>query len=401
MTESLFSGLKVVDCGSYIAAPLATTILAEWGADVIKIEPPAGDPFRQLIHLQGMPRSDYDYASLMENRNKRGIALDLGSSAGRKVIHRFAGQADVFVTNLPLAVRAKLGIDYETLAALNDRLVYGSFTGFGEQGEESTKPGFDQTAYWARSGLMHEVRASGQDEPVKSAVGQGDHPAAMTLFAGLVSALYRRERTGKGAHVRSSLMANGFWANGFLTTAALCGAEFVPRAPRSHSHNALSTPYQAGDGRWLLLTILNEDRYWPRLCDCLERPELTEDPRFATKPDRQANSPALVEELQAAFHQHDRDHWQRVLHAGGIVFEVVATPADIAADRQATANGLWSELPDSPSLRTVSTPFSIESVDKAPLRPAPTIGQHTDELLSQAGFDATEIHALRADGTVC
>lgn len=400
MTHALFSGLTVIDCGSYIAAPLATTILAEWGADVIKVEPPAGDPFRQLIHLPGMPLSDVDYASLMENRNKRGIALDLSTPAGRRVVHRLAAQADVFVTNLPLSARTKLGIDYDTLAALNDRLVYGSFTGFGELGDESAKPGFDQTAYWARSGLMNEVRASGADEPVKSAVGQGDHPAAMTLFAALVSALYRRERTGRGAHVHTSLMANGFWANGFLATAALCGAEFVPRAPRTRSHNALSTPYQAGDGRWLLLTILNEERYWPKLCQCLERPDLARDPRFLTKPDRQANSPALFEELQAAFHLHDRDHWQAVLHAGGIVFEVVATPADIAADQQAAVNGVWSQLAESPELRTVSTPFSIDSVDKTPLRPAPSIGQHTDEVLAEAGFTPAEVRAMRDSGTV-
>lgn len=400
MTESLFNGLKVVDCGSYIAAPLATTILAEFGADVIKIEPPAGDPFRQLIKLPGMPRSEIDYGSLMENRNKRGLAVDLGTTSGQRIIHRLASQADIFVTNLPLAVREKLRIGYHTVAGLNPRLIYGSFTGFGERGAESTKPGFDQTAYWARSGLMHEVRASGDAEPIKSSVGQGDHPAAMTLFAGLVSALYRRERTGEGAHVQTSLMANGFWANGFLATAALNGAEFIPRAPRSHSHNALSTPYEAGDGRWLLLTLLNEERYWPKLCECLDRPELAQDSRFATKPDRQANSSALVTELQAAFHRHGRDHWQSVLHDGGIVFEVVATPDDIAADQQAVSNGAWSTTEDGAGLRTVSTPFSIESVEKTPLRQAPTTGEHTDELLAEAGFSADEIAQMRAEGSV-
>ncbi|MFV0533921.1 MAG: CaiB/BaiF CoA transferase family protein [Cumulibacter sp.] len=398
MTDSLFSGVKVIDCGSYIAAPLATSVLAEWGADVIKIEPPTGDPFRELIRLPGMPTSDVDYGSLMENRNKRGIVLDLSTPAGQSVIHKFAGAADIFVTNLPLSVRTKLGIDYEALSRLNQRLIYGSFTGFGEYGAESGKPGFDQTAYWARSGLMHEVRASGEDEPIKSSVGQGDHPAAMSLFAGLVSALYRRERTGDGAHVHSSLMANGFWANGFLVSAALNGAEFVPRAPRSLAHNALSTPYQASDGRWLLLTLLNEERYWPKLCASLGRPDLAQDSRFATKPDRQRNSPALVEVLQGIFHENDRDHWQAVLAEGGIVFEVVATPADIAADQQALANGAWSETAE--GHRTVSTPFSIDSIDKAPLQPAPSFGQHTDELLTEAGFTAEEIQALRADGTV-
>lgn len=401
MSQSLFSGLKVIDCGSYIAAPAATTILAEWGADVIKIEPPgAGDPFRQLLRLPGMPISDVDYGSLMENRSKRGLAVDLATDEGRRVIHRLAAQADVFVTNLPLKVRDKLQIDYSTLSALNDRLVYGSFTGFGEVGAEATKPGFDTTAYWARSGLMDQVRASAEDEPVKSAVGQGDHSAAMTLFAGLVSGLYQRERTGKGSQVRSSLMANGLWANGFLATAAMCGAQFVPRAPRAQSHNALSAPYEAGDGRWLLLGILNEERYWPRLCTCLQRPDLATDPRFVTKPDRLANSADLVGELQTAFHQHDRDHWQSVLQDGGIVFEVVATPSDIAADQQAVLNGASVPIADAPGLRTVSTPFSIDRIDKAPLRLPPAIGQHTDELLAEAGFTSAEIEAMRASGAI-
>ena len=199
MTESLFSGMKVIDCGSYIAGPAATTIMAEYGADVIKIEPlGAGDSYRQVSGLPGMPPSELEYGALMTNRSKRGLAIDLQTADGHRVVHRLAAEADVFVTNLPLRTREKLGVDYATLSALNERLVYGSFTAFGEVGDESAKPGFDTTAYWARSGLMDQVRVSAADEPAKSVPGLGDHPSAMALYGGLMTALFQRERTEKG-----------------------------------------------------------------------------------------------------------------------------------------------------------------------------------------------------------
>jgi formyl-CoA transferase len=177
MTESLFGGLKVIDCGSYIAAPAATTIMADFGADVIKIEPPgAGDPYRQLPKLPGNPKGEAEFAWLLDSRSKRGIALDLGTPECQAVLHKLVAEADVFVTNFPLRVRDKLRIDYDTLSQLNDRLVYGSFTGYGEVGEEAAKPGFDATSYWARSGMMDQVRSSATGQPARAVVGQGDHP---------------------------------------------------------------------------------------------------------------------------------------------------------------------------------------------------------------------------------
>lgn len=401
MTESLFSGMKVIDCGSYIAAPASTTIMAEYGADVIKIEPlGVGDSYRQVSTLPGMPASELEYGALMTNRSKRGLAIDLDTADGRRVVHRLAADADVFVTNLPLRSRGKLGIDYETLAGLNQRLVYGSFTAFGEQGEEAAKPGFDTTAYWARSGLMDQVRVSAAEEPAKSVPGLGDHPSAMALYAGIVTALFQRERTGKGSLVRSSLLANGMWANGYLGTAALNHAQWMPRPPRSQSLNALSTPYQCRDGRFLLLGILNEDRHWPVLCSCLGLPDLPNDPRFATKADRLASSTALFELLQATFAQQDRDHWQQVLHAGGIVFEIVATGDDLSCDDQAARNGVLIEFADAPAVRTIGTPFSVDGIQRVPTTLPPSVGQHTAELLAEAGFTPPEIDAMRAAGTI-
>jgi formyl-CoA transferase len=401
MNESLFTGLKVIDCGSYIAAPAATTILAEFGADVIKIEPPgAGDPYRQLPKIPGNPVCEHEYAWLLDSRSKRGLALDLASPEGQEVLHRLVADADVFVTNYPLRVREKLRIDHSTLAALNERLIYGSFTGYGEVGEEATKPGFDATAYWARSGMMDTVRPSAEDTPARAVVGQGDHPSAMTLYAALVTALYQREQTGRGTQVSSSLLANGLWANSYMATAALCGATFIPRPPREQLFNALSCHYRCGDGKWLLLTILNEDRHWPVLVRCLQREDLAADPRFATRPDRLRNAHALIAELDSAFGSHERAYWEKVLHDNGIVFDIVATPEDIPHDEQARANGLTVAFPEQPELATISAPFAVDGVTKVPPTLPPSIGEHTDEILAQLGYDAGRIAGLRASGTV-
>ena len=401
VSEPPFSGLKVIDCGSYIAAPAATTILADLGADVIKIEPPgAGDPYRQLPKLPGNPVSEHDYAWLLDAHSKRGLALDLASAEGQEVVHRLVAGADVFVTNYPLRVREKLHVDYETLSALNDRLVYGSFTGYGETGPEAAKPGFDATAYWARSGMMDQVRNSHEATPARAVVGQGDHPAAMSLYAGLVTALLQRERTGKGTKVSSSLLANGLWANSYLATAALCGAEFIPRPPRESLFNALSCHYQAADGKWLLLTILNEDRYWPVLARCLEREDLLTDERFTTKPDRLRNAHALIATLDEAFGRHERAHWEQVLGENGVIFDIVATPADIAHDEQMRANGLAVAFPEDERVSTVAIPFRLANLSTVPPRLPPSIGQHTDDVLAELGYDADRIAALRAAGTV-
>jgi crotonobetainyl-CoA:carnitine CoA-transferase CaiB-like acyl-CoA transferase len=231
--SKIFEGLKVIDCGSFIAAPTAATVLADYGADVIKIEPPgAGDPFRQVSKLPGMPLAEQNYGWLLDNRSKRGLALDLAKPDGQAVLHRLVATADVFITNYPLAVRRKLAIDHERLDALNERLIYASFTGYGETGAEAGKPGFDATAYWARSGLMDLVRSDAGTPPARALAGMGDHPSGIALFAAIAVALYQRERTGRGTQVGSSLLANGIWSNGIMAQAALCGATFTPRPPR-------------------------------------------------------------------------------------------------------------------------------------------------------------------------
>ena len=398
---SLYEGLKVIDCGSYIAAPAAAMIMADLGADVIKIESPgAGDAYRQLPKLPGQPISDHDYAWIHGARGKRGLALNLGSPEGQQVLHDLVADADVFITNYPQRVREKFHIDHETLAGLNDRLVYASFTGYGEQGPEAAKPGFDATSYWARSGMMDTIKPSADATPSKGVVGQGDHPSAMTLYAAIATALYQREKTGRGTHVSSSLHANGLWANSYMATAALCGAEFPDRPPREEHFNALSLHYEAADGKWLLLTLLNEDRHWPVLAQCLEREDLLDDERFATKPDRLRNSVALIAELDEAFGRHERAHWEQMLTENDIVFDVVATPDDLAHDEQMRANGLVVSFPEDDRVGAIAVPFEVAGAAPVPGRLPPAVGQHTDEVLAGIGYDADRIAALREAGTI-
>ncbi|HYW62052.1 MAG TPA: CoA transferase [Bradyrhizobium sp.] len=399
MERGIFEGLKVLDCASFIAAPAAATVLSDFGADVIKIEPPgAGDPYRNLPNLPGYPVSPHNYAWLLESRNKKSLALDLSKPEGQDVLRRLAAQADVFITNFPPAVRERLGIAYETLGPLNERLIYASFTGYGEKGEEANKPGFDSNAYWARSGLMDLVRADLDTTPARSVAGMGDHPCAMALYGAIVTALYKRERTGKGSHVSSNLMANGVWASGVLTQAKLCGAEFQERRPRERALNAVTNHYQCRDGRWLILSLLNEEKQWPALARCLGREDLIDDPRFATKAGRHARSVELIGMFDEVFATKDLAEWRRILDGKGFVFGIVGILDDIPSDRQMLDNDVL--VPLEGGMLTINSPIWIDGSAKVKPRHAPDVGEHSDEILRAAGYDEASIGTLRAAGAV-
>ena len=243
--ELLFKGLKVVDAASWIAAPVAATILADLGADVIKVEIPGdGDPYRRLAIAPGTPTADVNYTWLMDARNKRSITLNLKTDDGRTILKRLVADCDVYITNQPLPMRRELGLTYEDLRPLNSAMIFASFTAYGEKGPERDREGFDGIAYWARSGLMDLVRAPGSP-PGASVAGQGDHPSGVSLYAAIVTALLRRERTGEGTMVHTSLLANGYWSNGCMGQAALVGADFsVRRNAANRPPNPIRTLYE-------------------------------------------------------------------------------------------------------------------------------------------------------------
>jgi crotonobetainyl-CoA:carnitine CoA-transferase CaiB-like acyl-CoA transferase len=400
MDNGIFSGLKVLDCASFIAAPAAATVLSDFGADVIKIEPPgAGDPYRNLPNLPGYPKSQHNYAWMMEARNKKSLALDLAGPEGQAVLRRLVAEADVFITNFPPAVRQRLGITYAELAPLNDRLIYACFTGYGDRGEEANKPGFDSNAWWARSGLMDLVRADADTTPARSVAGMGDHPCAMALYGAIVTALYQRERTGKGAQVKSNLMANGVWASSVLAQAKLCGATFEERRPRERALNAVTNHYKCRDGRWIILSLLNEDKQWPTLTRCLDRDDLTQDPRFATKPDRHFRSIELIGIFDAIFATRDLADWRQALDGSGLIFGVVGILDDIPHDQQMLDNDVLIPF-ENDTMLTINSPIWVDGSQKVRPRHPPALGQHSDEILRSVGFDDDAIRQLRASGTV-
>jgi formyl-CoA transferase len=400
MDQGIFAGLKVIDCASFIAAPAAATVLSDFGADVIKIEPPGrGDPYRALPEIPGNPSGPHNYAWMLESRNKKSIALDLGKADGRAVLHRLVADADVFITNYPPPVRRRLGVTYDDIAPLNARLIYASFTGYGEVGEEAHRPGFDSNAWWARSGLMDVVRPHAGAPPARSVAGMGDHPSAIALFAAIVTALYRRERSGKGGHVGSSLMANGAWANGVFIQAQLCGATFYPRQPRENALNALTNHYLCRDQRWLMLSLLDQERQWPRLAACVGRAELVDDPRFATAAARQRHARELIAILDAVFAAKDLNAWRAILDANDLVTGAVATLDDVPGDRQMLANDVLMPF-ENDTMLTVNSPFWVAQADKVRPRRAPGVGEHSDEVLREAGYAEADIARLRASGAV-
>ena len=284
------------------------------------------------------------------------------------------------------------------MAGLNPRLIYASLSGFGEAGPDRDQPGFDATAYFARSGLCDQVRYDGQP-PHFSLPAQGDRAAAMALLAGIMMALYQRERTGRGTVVTSSLLANGLWSNGVYAQAALLGAFLPLRPPRHNPRSALGNLYQTSDERWLLLSLPMEEMTWPRLCAALEQPQLAGDARFADTAARRANAAALTAILDAAFATNTLAEWSARLKSARLIFSPINRIEDLAADEQAVACGAIVESANPAMPRTLAAPFRLAGATPRIAGEAPSLGEHTDEVLGEAGFSAAEIAKLRKSGT--
>jgi crotonobetainyl-CoA:carnitine CoA-transferase CaiB-like acyl-CoA transferase len=399
-TGNIFSGLKVVDLASFIAGPGAATMLGDFGAEVIKVEPPGtGDPHRHTYKIPPQAVSDDNYAWHLDNRNKRGLALDLKAPQSRAILERLVKWADVLVVNFPHPVRKRLKLTYEDVAPWNARLIYADITGYGDHGPDADLPGFDLTAYWARSGLLALTRDAGAP-PTLPVPASGDHATATGLYGAIVTALYRRERTGEGSYVTTSLIAQGAWACGMSVAAALCGARFYPLHDRKKPPNALFNVYEASDNQWFLLIVQPKD--WPAFANAIVRPELLSDPRFSNPAALAANSEPLAEILDRIFEAQPWAHWREVLDGARITYGLVRNPEDAATDPQLLENDIIVPLEGAGGklTRTVTSPLQIHGVQKVAARRAPELGEHNDEILGELGFTAGEIGALQASGAV-
>ncbi len=397
--DNIFSGLKVVDFASFIAGPSAAVILSDFGADVIKVEPPSGEPWRNGQKLPPQPHSEEPYPFQLANRNKRGVALDLKAASAQQVLQRLAKWADVFIINTPHQARKKLKLEYDDVAQWNPRLIYADLTGFGEKGPDAALPGFDLTAYWARSGLLSMTRDAGSP-PTWPVAGSGDNATAVGIYGSIVTALYRRERTGKGSYVTTSLLAAGVWSASVLIQAALCGANFYGLHDRAHPANAVLNIYRSSDGTWFVL-IVTPDKI-PAVLKAIGRENILTDPRFSDPAKLAQNQPQLTAMLDEIFGSQPMSHWYEVFNSVHVTFGAVREPHEVINDPQLRANDIVVPLEGAGDklTSTISSPIQLRGVTKVPARRAPGIGEHNDQVLGELGFSATEIDALRVSGAI-
>ena len=392
--DHLLEKITVIDCASYIAGPAAATIMSDFGARVIKIESPdIGDSYRSLLRLPGLPESVENYPWILTSRNKESLALDLKFKEAHVILHKLIKKADIFITNYPFPIRAKLKINSEDILEENKKLIYASLSPYGEKGDEKDKTGYDATAWWARSGLMHAVRNNSNSEPSSSTPGMGDHPTASALFGAIMMALYKREITGEGSEVSSSLMANGLWSNGIYNQAALCGANFVENTGRG-TKGALAEKYKCKDGRWFILVMLNEEREWPLLLRCLKREEVNDDKRFNTREGRAKNSLELMKILDEEFLSKDWGQLKELFEKSGVTFGSISEPYDHINDQQIAYNEFFTKFTDKEDLLTVDSPIFMKDEKKRKPQTAPEIGEHTRQILEELNYDKNEIDKL-------
>ena len=397
--DNIFSGLKVVDFASFIAGPSAAVILSDFGADVLKVEPPAGELWRVGHKIPPQPQAKDAYPWHLANRNKRGMTLDLKSPSAKQVLERLVKWADVLIVNTPHPARKKLGLEYEDVVGWNPRLIYADLTGFGEKGPDANLPGFDITSYWARSGLLSMTRDAGA-APTWPVAGSGDNASAVGLYSAIVTALYRRERTGKGSHVTTSLLAEGIWSASVSIQAALCDAKFFGLHDRKNPANAAMNVYRSADDTWFVL-LVTPDKL-AAVAKAIDRTDLLTDPRFSDPAKLVQNMSQLTAILDEVFSSEPMSHWYEVFNGVHVTFGAVRGPQEVINDPQLRANEIVVPLEGAGGklTLTVSSPIQVHGVTKTAARRAPELGEHNDEILKDLGFDAKTIDSLRVSGAV-
>jgi len=394
--QQLLEDITVIDAATYLAGPGSATILADFGANVIKIEPPGGDGYRALVGAYPVP-----YHWLLTSRNKKSLALDLAKDAGRKLMHELIAKADVMTSNFLQAQLDKYGLAYETVKQINPRLIFAHISGYGLEGPEADRRAFDVTGWWARSGLMEFVRDPGQT-PIPMSPGMGDHCTATALFGAIMTGLYRRERTGEGSFVSTSLAANGVWANGMALQGVIAGNNIGTYRQKLGWPNPFSNVYQTGSGDYVVLAIINTAREYPQLAAALDREEWLSSEQFATVADVMANRPAFREVMDDAFAQFTYAEISHRFDEVGVTYSRVQPMAEVLQDEQLRANGIVLDTGDSGEgyEQTIASPINVREAPKLPPRRAPDVGADSLTVLRDLEFDESYIQELLAANIV-
>jgi crotonobetainyl-CoA:carnitine CoA-transferase CaiB-like acyl-CoA transferase len=392
----MLEGIKVVEYATYMAAPGAGCILRDWGADVTKIEPPGGDPIRLFFRtigtdIQDNPVFDFD------NRGKKSVVIDTSKPEGQALIRELVKDADVFLTNVRPGGLTRSGLDYESLKTLNPKLVYCSLTGYGLEGEDADRPGFDIASFWSRTGVASLTIPKGA-EPFPLRTAFGDHTTSIAAAAGICAALVEATRTGKGRLVEASLFRTGLYTMGSDLAIQLFFGRVASTKSRGEQNVPISNFFQSKDDKWFCIVARQGETDWAPLCRVIQREELATDPRFNNAKGRRANNAEVVGILDAGFAAHDMADLAKRLDAESIAWAPVQTLADVAKDPQAFAAGAIVQTPsakgDGTTYASPASPVRFPGADDGPKGPSPTPGQHTAEVLVSLGRSEADIKAL-------
>jgi crotonobetainyl-CoA:carnitine CoA-transferase CaiB-like acyl-CoA transferase len=401
--QDVLAGVRVVEVAAWTFVPISGAVLAEWGADVIKIEhPETGDPQRGLVSSGLVPGAGgVNFMFEIPNRGKRSVALDLSTDTGRELLYRLVETADVFVTNYLPDVRARLKIDVDDIRARNPNIIYVRGTGQGTRGAEAGRGGFDGATFWARAGLAMAFTPANAEWPVDQRPAFGDVLGGLTIAGGIAAALARRERTGTPSVVDVSLLGLGLWSLGpDVTSAKLYEGVEIPTFDRDSTPNPLVGTYPTKDGRFITIILLQADRFWPDLCEHLDRPDLVDDPRFANAAARYENRRECIQELRAIFRSRTYEEWRARLQTLAGVWAPVQTPLELHDDPQVAANGFLEPIAtDSGEFRLPANPVQFDEMP-AQVNRAPEHGEHTDEVLLELGLSYDEILEHKIAGAV-
>jgi crotonobetainyl-CoA:carnitine CoA-transferase CaiB-like acyl-CoA transferase len=403
MTKAL-EGIKVVEIGAAVAMPIAGMLMGSWGAEVIHVEPPErGDMQRYASHRLGAwtQYSEINYLWEHVDRNKKSICVNLASPEGQEIIKKLCAEADVFLNNLRPYEMGKFNLTYEDLSKRNPKLIYANLTGYGLRGPEKNSGGFDSVAFWARSGVM-EMMHDPDTAPNISRGAYGDSITSLSLLAGVMTALFTRERTGIGQQVEVSLYNTAAWVLGFDITGCLVTGKDAARPQRKTMANPIRNHYPTKDNRWIMLGMTNAQTYWPEFCRAINRPELENDPKYTNFETRQKNAAELVKIIEDIFVTKTYAEWLEILRRHKLVWSPVCTPLEVTRDEQAIANDFFGELdlPEQGKIKVLNNPIKLSKTPAGIQRRAPELGEHTDELLAKLGYDPKEAKRMREAGVI-
>jgi len=393
-------GIRVLEVASWLAAPSCAALLADMGADVVKVEPPIGDTYRRLF--DALLGEEFVHPSYQfDNRGKRGICVNLEEDEGVELVYELARGCDVFITNLVPERLSRYRLRDTDIHAVAPSVVYAVLGGYGVTGPDSHRAAFDQTAFWARSGAM-SVFGDRDDGPLISRGGYGDRTTALNMLSAILAALRVRDRTGEGQYVEVTLQRTGIWALASDVCVALYDRQQPEKTSRRAPGNPIWNSYQTADGRWLVMVMPMAMPYWPKFCAAIGREEWVGDPRFATLLDLATNGPEIIPEIESLFLSRDLADWRERLDAAGLIWEPVATLPEVVDDPALREAGAFSMIihERGGAIEIVSAPFHIRDADVAARGPAPEVGQHTREVFEEAGLSPERIDALISRGVL-